>query len=421
MAIRLPKGGRVDASKFFSIKSLCTCTSTGYVYERGMQTTKHPTLSLVDRFKTLEDPRVNRTKEHELVDIMVIAVCTLLCGGGSFNDMADFGHAKREWFETFLGLRNGIPSHDTFNRVFAALDPGKFLECFLAWTQTLRKSVDKEIVAMDGKALRRALNRSEKMKYVVSAWADGNNLVLGQLKVADKSNEITAVPELLRVLELEGCIVTLDAMGCQKEIAKEITEADADYVLALKGNHATIHEEIGDFLNITLEERQSNRVPEKSKSKAAIGLAEKETVDGDHGRIETRRFYQSDHLDWFEDRDKWEGLRSVGMVESIREINGKVQTERRYYLSSLPLGIEDFARAVRCHWGIENKLHWVLDVQLREDESRARTGNAPENLATLRRLALNLLKKDQTKKRGIRGKQLNAGWDHAYLLSLLSF
>ena len=385
-----------------------------------MRTTKHPTLGLVEQFKTLKDPRVNRTKHHELVDMMVISVCTLLCGGQSFNDMEDFGNAKREWFETFLSLRNGIPSHDTFNRVFAVLDPGQFLECFLTWTQSLRKSVDKEIVAMDGKALRRALNKDESMKYMVSAWAEDNNLVLGQLKVAEKSNEITAVPKLLRALELEVCIVTLDAMGCQKEIAKEIREADADYVLALKGNHASIHKEIGDYLDMTLEERQSNRLPEKCKCRAARDLAEKETVDGDHGRIETRRYYQSDQLDWFEDRYKWEGLRSVGMVESIREIHGKVQTERRYYLSSLPLGIEDFSRAVRCHWGIENKLHWVLDVQLREDESRARTGNAPENLATLRRLALNLLKKDQTKKRGIKGKQLNAGWDHAYLLRLLS-
>ena len=391
-----------------------------YVYQSGMRIAKQPTLGLVEQFKTLEDPRVNRTKEHELVDIMVIAVCTLLCGGESFNDMEDFGHAKREWFETFLDLHNGIPSHDTFNRVFAALDPGKFLECFLAWTQSLRQVVDKEIVAMDGKALRGALDKDESMKYIVSAWAEDNNLVLGQLKVAEKSNEIKAVPELLRVLQLEGCIVTLDAMGCQKEIAKEIVEADADYVLALKGNHAAIHSEIRDYLNLTLEERQTSNLPKEGKSKAARALVEKETVDGDHGRIETRRYYQSDQLDWFEDRSKWEGLRSVGMVESIREINGKVQTERRYYLSSLPLGIEDFARAVRCHWGIENKLHWVLDVQLREDESRARTGNAPENLATLRRLALNLLKKEKTKKRGIKGKQLNAGWDHAYLLRLLS-
>jgi len=380
----------------------------------------HPELSLIEHFKDLPDPRVDRTKDHDLIDLVVIAICTLLCAGESFNDMEDFGHAKEAWFKTFLCLRNGIPSHDTFNRLFAALDPQAFLDCFLRWTQSLRQAVAQEIVALDGKALRRALNADQSVKYVVSAWAESNGLVLGQLKVADKSNEITALPRLLRVLELSGCIVTVDAMGTQKKIAKEIIEADADYVLALKGNHETVHQEVKTFLEeIVAEKTSPPRRPAPPPSPAAVKLAVLQTVEKDHGRLETRRYYQSAELDWFADRAKWAGLRSVGMVEAIREIGAQRTVERRYYLSSLPLGVETFARAVRGHWGVENKLHWVLDVCFREDQSRARAGYAAENLATLRRLALNLLRREKTKKRGIKGKQLNASWDHAYLLRLL--
>lgn len=380
---------------------------------------KHPALSLIAHFKDLPDPRVNRTKDHALIDVLVIAVCTLLCGGESFNDMEDFGHAKEEWFRTFLTLPNGIPSHDAFNRVFAALDPHKFLDCFLSWTQRLRQAVHQEIVALDGKALRRALNKEQALKYVVRAWAESNNLVLGQLKVADKSNEITAVPELLRVLELSGCIVTLDAMGCQKKIAREIKEADADYVLALKGNQETVHEEVKSFLDQTLAERSAKRAPGAKLSKAAATLATLETVEKDHGRFEIRRYFQSAELGWFADLDKWEGLRTVGVVESIRQIDGKKTVERRYYLASLALDVALFARAVRSHWGVENKVHWIMDVCFREDQSRARSGYAAENLATLRRLALKMLKRESTKRRGINGKQLNAGWDNSYLLRLL--
>jgi predicted transposase YbfD/YdcC len=379
----------------------------------------HPKLSLIAHFQHLSDPRVHRTKDHDLIDILIIAICSMLCGGESFNDMEDFGRAKHDWFKTFLRLRNGIPSHDTFNRVFAALDPQQFLNCFLRWTQSLRQAVAQEIVALDGKALRRALNRDQSIPYVVSAWAESNGLVLGQLKVADKSNEITALPALLRVLELSGCIVTVDAMGCQKKIAKEIIESDADYVLALKGNHETVHAEVKAFLDALVVERSAPRPVGAKLSKAAATLATLETVEKDHGRLETRRYYQSAELDWFADRSDWEGLWSVGMVESIREIGEQRTVERRYYLMSLPLGVEHFARAARGHWGVENKVHWVLDVSFREDQSRARAGHAAENLATLRRLALNLLKREKTKRRGVKGKQLNAGWDHAYLLRLL--
>jgi predicted transposase YbfD/YdcC len=376
-------------------------------------------LSLVEHFKDLPDPRVNRTKAHQLIDILVVAICSLLCGGKTFQDMATFGQAKEAWLKTFLSLTNGIPSHDTFNRVFAALDPKAFGECFIRWTESLREAIDKEIVAVDGKALRRALNKKESLTYIVSAWAAGNRLVLGQVKVADKSNEITAVPELLRMLELSGCIVTIDAMGCQKKIAKEIVEADADYVLALKGNQETVHEEVKSFLDALLLEREARLLPGQKLSPAAAQLAACETVEKDHGRLEIRRYYQSDALDWFADRKDWEKLTSVGLVESIREINGQATVERRYFLSSLSLGVERFGRAARGHWGVENDLHWCLDVCFDEDQSRARAGNSAANLALLRRLALNTLKKEKTHKGGLEGKQFRAALDPSYLVKLL--
>jgi predicted transposase YbfD/YdcC len=384
-----------------------------------MQT--HPRLSLIEHFKDLPDPRVKGRTDHDLMDVLIIAVCTLLCGGTGFDDMADFGRAKEAWFRTFLTLRHGIPSHDTFNRVFAALKPEAFLDCFLRWTQSLRQAVAHEIVALDGKALRRSLRHGQSARYIVSAWAQSNGLVLGQLKVADKSNEITALPQLLRVLELAGCIVTVDAMGCQKTIAREIIEADADYVLALKGNQETVHEEVKSYLDDAIVQ-QAPAPASKAQVTPIPELAYTQTVEKDHGRLEIRRHWQSGRLDWFADRAKWEGLRSVGVVESVRQVGSEPPTvERRYYLSSLAVDVERFARAVRGHWSVENSLHWCLDVQLGEDQSRVRTGHAAENLATLRRLALNLLKRDKTKKRGLKGKQLNAGWDHDYLLRLLAF
>ena len=377
-----------------------------------------PINSLVSLLQTLPDPRIERTKEHRLLDILVIAICTQLCGGESFNDMEEFGEAKQDWFKTFLELPAGIPSHDTFNRVFAALNPKRFMECFIQWTQGLRTAISGEIVAIDGKALRRALNKGQSAKYIVNAWARQNGLVLGQVKVADKSNEITAVPELLRALELAGCIVTVDAMGCQKKIAQEIVESDADYVLALKGNQETVHEEVKAYLD-DLIARQAH-LPRQGMAKGVrLELAYLETIEKDHGRIEIRRYWQSDNLAWFADRAQWEKLTSIGVVESIREVNGVSSTERRYYLSSLSRDVARFAEAVRGHWGVENPLHWVLDICFGEDQSRARTGNAAENLAALRRLTLNLLRRETTKKRGIKGKQKCAGWDHAYLLRLL--
>lgn len=371
-----------------------------------------PNPSFMTYLEQLEDPRMERRRLHNLMDIMVIALCTLLCGGESFNDMEDFGKAKEDWLRTFLKLPGGIPSHDTFNRVFAAIDSDQFMDCFMQWTESLRRAVHREIVALDGKALRHAGNPNCPLPYVVSAWARENGLVLGQVKVDEKSNEITAVPELLRVLELKGCIVTLDAMGCQRKIAEEIIESQANYVLALKGNQGTVHEEFKDFLDDLAE-----RAVDPGKNTRFF-----QEVGKDHGRIETRQYWQSDDLEWFADLAQWKGLRSVGMVEATREIGEKTTVERRYYLSSLPLDAECFARAVRGHWSVENSLHWVMDVNFGEDDSRARNRNAAENLALLRRLALNLIKKETSNpKRSIRRRIKVAGWNNDYLLKLLDF
>ncbi|MBN2243263.1 MAG: ISAs1 family transposase [Acidobacteria bacterium] len=371
-----------------------------------------PKPGLIAYFELLEDPRMERRRRHNLPDILVIALCTLLCGGESFNDMEDFGKAKEDWLRTFLKLPGGIPSHDTFNRVFAAIDRKQFMDCFMRWTQSLRRAVHREIVALDGKALRRASGQNDPLPYIVSAWARENGLVLGQMKVDEKSNEITAVPELLQVLELEGCIVTLDAMGCQKKIAEAIINRQADYVLALKGNQGTVHEEVKDLLDDLAQ-----RAVDPGPSTRVF-----QEVDKDHGRIEIRNYWQSDDLEWFADRPQWKGLQSVGMVEATRQIGDRTTVERRYYLSSLPLDAECFARAVRGHWGVENSLHWVMDVDFGEDNSRARNRNSAENLALLRRLALNLIQKETSNpKRSIRRKIKYAGWNNDFLLKLLGF
>ena len=369
-----------------------------------------PLQSLKQAFGTLTDPRRNHTKHHELLDLLMIAVCCLLCGGTSFTHMEQFGRAKRDWLRSFLALPNGIPSHDTFRRVFGLLDPHQFATAFLSWTQNLRTAVGAEIVALDGKTVRRSFDRAKGRGpiHLVSAWASVNRLVLGQLKTADKSNEITAVPQLLRTLELAGCIVTVDALNCQKDIAQEISEADADYVLTLKANHGTAYAEVLSFL-------------EDARQRSFAGVAHDfvETVDKDHGRLETRRYWITEQIDWFADRAQWEKLRSVALVESQREVADERRVERRVFLCSLGADARLLAQAVRGHWGIENQLHWVLDVQMNEDDCRVRVGHAAENLATLRRIVLNLLRRDTHTKAGTRAKQLQAAWDHAYLQSLL--
>jgi predicted transposase YbfD/YdcC len=362
-----------------------------------MQPNTATSRNLKNQFAPLTDPRVGRAKRHELLDLLLIAVCAMLCGAEGFTEIAELSRCKTDRFKTWLALPHGIPSHDTFNRVFGLIDPCAFPDCFLAWTQSLRGVVAGELVALDGKTLRRSRARTHGPLHLVNVWAARHRLVLGQLKVADHSNEIRALPELLRALELAGCVVTVDALGCQKQIAQEIHEADADCVLALKANQGTLHAEVKEFLD-------------DAQARGFAGVAHQftQTVEKDHGRIETRRYWITEQIGWLADRDQWEALRSVGMAEAVRELDGRITRERHYYLSSLPAEA-GCAAAVRGHWEIENSVHWVLDVQMGEDPCCVRQENAAQNPAALRALCLNLLRRDRQKKCGIRSKQKVAG------------
>jgi len=362
--------------------------------------------SIGDFFSDITEPR-DSNKRHKLIDIVTIALCAVICGADAWEDIEEFGETRKGWFEQFLELPHGIPSHDTFARVFASMDPKEFQQAFLKWVEAVQ-TVTKQIVAIDGKTLRRSHDKNKSPLHLVSAWASENKMVLGQVKTREKSNEITAIPELLSVLELEGCIVTIDAMGCQKEIAKTIVDKGADYVLGLKGNQGTLHEDVKFYFEDAL----------RSNFKG-VGYDYHETVDGDHGRIETRCYWTVSDVDWLPDKALWKNLTSIVMVQRERLINGETSVETSYYLTSLESGTEDVAKAVRGHWGIENSLHWVLDIAFREDESRIRKENAPANFAIIRHMALNLLRKETSFKRGLKAKRLKAGWDAEYLEKIL--
>ena len=368
-------------------------------------------LTILEHFSDLLDPRLEPRCDHKLIDIIFIAVCAVICGADGFTDMEEFGIAKATWLRQFLDLPNGIPSHDTFNRVLARLNPKEFQRCFLAWVQAVVQVTDGQVVAIDGKRLRRSHNRRDGRAAIelVSAWAQTNRLTLGQVKVNDASNEITAVPELLRLLCLRGCIVTVDALNCQKEIAAEIRQQGADYVLALKGNHGQLYTDVVQFFAALRDERTVN-----------FQISQHREVDGEHGRIETRRYWQVNVPGHLRGVAEWQDLRSIAMVEARREVNGAVSCERRYYLSSLAVEAQRMAAAIRGHWGIENSCHWILDVVFREDDSRVRVGEAAENLALLRRTALSLLAQEKTLKRGIKTKRLKAALDDGYLLKILT-
>lgn len=376
-----------------------------------MGRSKEPTASITRHFGELTDPRVERTKLHSLHDVLVIAICAVICGADAWTDVEIFGRAKKEWFSSFLELSNGIPSHDTFGRVFAALDPLEFSECFANWLADVARNLKGQVVAIDGKTLRRSFDTasSKQAIHMVSAWAAETRLVLGQLKTEQKSNEITAIPELLKMLELSGCIVTIDAMGCQREIVADIVEQGADYVICLKGNQGTLHDDVKKFFDWAMKENFKEFPHDFAES-----------VDKGHGRVEVRRCWCTSDASWFQELPKWKGLSSFAMVESERTVGTETSVERRYFISSLEgKDAEAFARVVRSHWGVENGLHWVLDVSFREDECRVRQGYAAENFSTIRRIALNLLKRDDAK-HGIKGKRHRAGWDEPYLLKVLA-
>jgi predicted transposase YbfD/YdcC len=368
-------------------------------------------VSLLEHLAEVKDPRREHGREHHLIDILVIGILAVICGANDFVGMEAFGRAKETWLKTFLELPNGIPSHDTFGRVFAKLKPGEFRRCFLRWVRTVAALTAGEVVAIDGKRLRHSYDRSGGQAAIelVSAWAQQQRLTLGQVKVEADSNEITAVPPLLRLLDIRGCIVTVDAMNTQKATVTEIRHQGADYVCALKDNHPQMLEAVADLCVAVEQGRTLNVV-----------FKEWKTVEGDHGRIETRRYLSVEALASLPGIDQWPDLTSVGMVESTREIGHTVATEQRYYLSSLPVDAHTLAHAVRGHWSIENACHWVLDVVFREDDSRVRTGHAPENLGLLRRWVHSLLQQEPTAKIGVQNKRLKAAWDHQYLLKLLN-
>ena len=375
-----------------------------------MSQSTSPSGSLLRHFETLEDPRTAYLVEHPLIDIVALTICAVICGAETWEDIEAYGHSKLDWLQTFLSLPSGIPSHDTIARVFALLEPTQLQECFVSWVKSIAELSLGEVISLDGKSARRSYDQGagKGAIHMVSAWASENQLILGQVKVADKSNEITAIPKLLNILDVSGCIVTIDAMGAQTEIAKQIIDQGADYVLSLKGNQGNLHKDVEQLFD------WARKTDFKDIEHEAY-----QTIDKGHGRIEIRRYWLLDKVEHLENAQRWKGLKRVGMIESERRIEGQPTTkERRYYLVSLDGGVERFAYASRGHWGIENKLHWSLDVVFHEDDSRIRKGHAPENMTVMRKIALNLLAKESSKG-SKKGKRLKAGWDNDFLIRVL--
>jgi predicted transposase YbfD/YdcC len=370
------------------------------------------TVSIRQCFADLQDPRREHNRLHTLWDILALTICAVVAGADSWVEVAAYGANKEDWLRTFLELPNGIPSHDTFGRVFSLLDPAAFQRGFLTWVSALVQATDGRLVAIDGKTLRRSFDTAsgKGALHLVSAWATENRLVLGQQAVDAQSNEITAIPELLKLLDLSGAIVTLDAMGCQKAVAAQVVEAGGDYVLALKENQGTLHDAVQQLFVEGLEDDFAGREHHSWR-----------TAEEGHGRVETRHYHVVPVPgELRQGHPGWAGLRTLGMVFSERQVGAEEATcETRFFISSLPPKVKTLARAVRGHWGIENGLHWVLDVSFREDDSRLRKDHGPENLALVRRLAASLLHNEATASGGIACKRKQAGWDNDYLLRVL--
>lgn len=366
--------------------------------------------NIFEHFEELPDPRMDRQKRHSLMDILFISVCAVICGGTSFVDMYDFGVAKEEWFREHLELPNGIPSHDTFRRVFSIIDADAFRRCFMNWTQAMSEVTGGDVIAFDGKTLRRSFDTATGLSaiHVINAWSSENDLCIGQLKVDGKSNEITAMPALMRLMEIRGSVVTADALNCQKDIAAQIVEQGADYVLALKSNQPSLHEDVRLFFEDALVE--GFEVPHHIT----------ESDDWGHGRAETRKCFavSVENLEWFGHTKDWRGLKMIACVRSVRRTRDTESVENRYFISSLQ-SVTAIARSVRHHWNIENKLHWVMDVDFDEDRCRARTDHGAENFALLRQVAHNLLKQEPSKGISIRRKIKKAGWDRSFLVRIL--
>lgn len=369
--------------------------------------------ALLAHFATLEDPRLERTKLHPLTNILTIAICAVICGAESWDDIAAFGEARAMWFGGFLDLTHGIPAHDTFNRVFAALDPEHLQSCCLSWAHALTTILPAQVIALDGKTVRRSHDRhtGKAAIHLVSAWAATNRLVLTQRMVDDKSNEITAIPEVLRALALTGCLVTIDAMGCQRAIAHQMLDQGGDYVLALKGNQPTLAAAVEECFT----QAQGSGCTGVHHTADAV-------VDKGHGRLELRRRWvitDPDVLAWVQETHHWPGLQGIGMVQTERRLADRTTIGTRTYLLSRPRTARALGEAVRSHWGIENQVHWVLDMTFHEDQSRIRQGAAATNMSVLRHIALNVVRHHPRKRLSIRTRRLVAGWDAAYLLELL--